>query len=405
MGNFWRKLLVFLEALAGPEFIFHTALGQYISARRSVKEFTDAGFEGWTTKHGFFSDMGGFVLHAPDFAPFPLTVSQLHWLVTHGHVDFDDVLVTSSEIEDKNKFDTLTRVITMLQLSWFVINVLARAGLGMAITTLELSTICFIFCTLFTYFCWRHKPQDVSCPIIIQPKIPLADILVHAGPAAARPYSYTPLDFARRKAHWFERIWRYCFNIPNYIGFHFHPVERPITKIWDDQFYDLTPGASLLLALVQFGFAAIHFAAWDFHFPSNCERVLWRVSSIYVVCSMVCTWVVVYWTFEAWPWVVRQLEARGQTANPSLLSRAYSQWRSSMPCRLLGRISEAICNNSTNGDPNEAVPLFAVVTLLPLGALYICVRMYIILEDIANLRDLPSSAYNSVDWSAFIPHF
>lgn len=397
-------MLVFCEALAGPEFIFHTALGQYISARQSVKEFTDAGFEGWTTRHGFFADMGGFVLHPPDFVPFPLTVSHLHYLVTHGHVDVSHVLVTDSEIEDKNKFDTLTRIITVLQLSWFVINVVARACLGMAITTLELSTICFIFCTLFTCFCWRHKQQDVSCPIIIQPKIPLADILVHAGPVAARPYPYTPLDFARRKPHYFEHIWRYCFNLPGYVGFHFHPVERPIANIWDDQFYYLTPGANALLASVQFGFAAIHFAAWHFYFPSDGERLMWRVSSIYVACSMACTWVLIYWKFMAWPWIARWLEGR-QATNPTLVSRAYSRWRSSMPCRLLGRVSKAICNDSTNGGPDEAVPLSAIVTLIPLGALYLCARMYIILEDIINLRDLPTSAYNSGDWSAFLPHF
>ncbi len=76
-----------------------------------------------------------------------------------------------------------------------------------------------------------------------------------------------------------------------------------------------------------------------------------------------------------------------------------------MPCRLLRRISKAIHNNSTNGDPDETAPLFCIVTLVPLGILYICARLYILLEDIVNLRDLPASAYSSVDWSSFLPHF
>lgn len=404
MGNLWRKFLVFCEALAGPEFIVHTAIGQYISARLSVKEFCDAGYGGWTIQHGFFADMGGFVLQPPDFVPFPLTAPQVHYLVTRGYIDISDVLLTRSEIEDKNKFDTLTRIITMVQLSWFVVTVLARAALGMAITTLELSTLGFIFCTLFTYFFWRHKPQDVSCPIIIQPKIPLADILVQAGSVASRPYSQTPMDFAKRKEHLFERVWRYSFNIPNYLGVHFHPMQRPITKVWDDQFYDLTLGASALLAVVQFGFAAIHFGAWNFHFPSNGERLMWRISCIYIICSMVCTWFTIYLTFVAWPWIVGLLEVQHST-KPSRLSRAYRRWRSSSLGRLLGRISKKICNNSTNKDPDERVPLFAVLILIPLGVLYLCTRMYIILEDIINLRDLPASTYKSIDWSAFLPHF
>ncbi|KAJ9134319.1 hypothetical protein NKR23_g10276 [Pleurostoma richardsiae] len=347
--------------------------------------------------------MGGFVLHPSDFVPFPLTVSQLHYLVTHGYVDFGDVLLTKSEIEDKNKFDTLARIITVLQLFWFVINVLARAALGMAITTLELSTAAFIFCTLFTYFCWRHKPQDVSEPVIIKPNVKLAEILVQAGPAAARPYSHTPLDFAKRKAHVFEYMWRYTFNVVKFVNIHFHPVERPITKIWDDQFFDLPPLANALLALVQLGFAAIHLLAWNFHFPSSVERLLWRIFSIYITCSVVCTWAALYWAFEAWPRIVGWLEDR-QTTKRSLLSRMYSWWRSSMPCRLLGRISEAFRKGSFNRNLDQTVPLFAAVTI-PLGGLYCCARTYIIVEDVINLRSLPTSTYDSVDWNAFLPHF
>ncbi len=70
----------------------------------------------------------------------------------------------------------------------------------------------------------------------------------------------------RGEAHWFERVWRYSFNIPCCV--HFHPVKRPVTKIWEDQFYELMPWANALLVFVQFGFAAVHFAAWNFHFPS-----------------------------------------------------------------------------------------------------------------------------------------
>ncbi|KAM7214983.1 hypothetical protein V8F06_009660 [Rhypophila decipiens] len=406
LQNLWRKILVFLEALAGPEFIVHTALGQYVSAHLSVKEFADVGLSGWTTRHGFFADMGGFVLDPPDFVPFPLTVSQLHYLVVNGYVDYDEVLLTNLEIEDKNKFDTLTRIITMVQLSWFVVNLVARVALNMAITTLELSTAAFIFCTLFTYFCWRHKPQDVSCPIVIKPKIPLADILVRAGPVAARPYSYTPLDFARRRPHIFELIWRYCFNIPNSLRVHFHPTERPITKIWDDQFLDLPPWANVLLALAQFGFAGIHFAAWNFYFPTHDERFLWHLSSIYIPCSMVCTWIVLHWAFEIWPRISDQLENPNTATKSSVFhAHIYSRWNSSKPYHLLRRISQRLCNNSPNRDPDETVPLLTVVVLVPLGVLYLFARFYVILEDFYNLRDLPASAYNSVDWGTIIPHF
>jgi hypothetical protein len=164
LKQFERKFLVFLEALAGPEFIFHTALGQYLSAQRSVKEFEESGFSGWTLKHGFFADMGGFVLDPPDFVPIPLNVVQVHYLVCEEHLDFEDVLLSPSAISDKNKFDGVSRLIAASQLSWTVLNIAARAAQGMAITTLEISTIGFVFC-------------------------------IQAGPAAAEPYIYTPMEF------------------------------------------------------------------------------------------------------------------------------------------------------------------------------------------------------------------
>ncbi|KIH87187.1 hypothetical protein SPBR_05418 [Sporothrix brasiliensis 5110] len=50
-----RKVLVFCEALAGPEFIFHTALSQYLAAKNSVQRFKDSGYEGWTTRIFLFT--------------------------------------------------------------------------------------------------------------------------------------------------------------------------------------------------------------------------------------------------------------------------------------------------------------------------------------------------------------
>jgi hypothetical protein len=44
--------------------------------------------EEWTLVHGFFADMGGFILESPDCEPFPVNAEQLHYLVSHGYVDF-----------------------------------------------------------------------------------------------------------------------------------------------------------------------------------------------------------------------------------------------------------------------------------------------------------------------------
>ncbi|CAK7232045.1 hypothetical protein SCUCBS95973_008129 [Sporothrix curviconia] len=291
--------------------IIWSTLSQYLAAKNSVKKLKDSGYDGWTIRNGFYAAMGGFVLHSPDFVPFPLNVDQVHYLVSHGYIDYKDVLIEKEVIEDQNKFDTLTRILTTVQLLWFVVNAVARGSLRMAITTLEFSTIAFIFVTIFTCYFWRYKPQDIAAPIIIDLKVPLAIVLVEAGELARHPYSYSPLDFAESAPHWFQLIWRYCFNIARALfKVDFHSRKRPVDKIWDDQFSRMGIKHGLILAFVQLSFAAIHFTAWNFHFPSNVERILWRVSASYIICSMFCTWVVIYAGFEIFPSLAALAEKR-----------------------------------------------------------------------------------------------
>lgn len=412
--RFWRNFLVFCESLAGPEFIFHTALGQYLAAKKSITKFNNLGLHGWTIRHGFYAVMGGFTLYSPDFVPFPLTVDQVFYLVEHRYIDFDSVRIDKSEIEDKNKFDTLTRVLTVTQLVWFVVNVIARAVLLRTITTLELSTMGFIFCTVFTCYFWRSKPQDVSSTTAIELKVPLADVLTSAGDIAQRPYSYTPLDFANEEPHWFQLVWRYCFNIPNMFGFHFHSMKRPVDKIWDDQFSHLGPWHSALLAFVQLSFAAIHFSAWNFHFPTNIERWLWRGCAAFMPISMACTWIAIYAGFGLFPQGTTTTEHKKSDLQPSereVLSGAstrhflyaVSHQLHRLPCQSHKRRN--FCNNSLDRNPAENIPILIAIFLIPLGALYICARMYIIIEDIINLRSLPSAAFDAIDWMSFLPHF
>ncbi|KAI6092228.1 hypothetical protein F4821DRAFT_279561 [Hypoxylon rubiginosum] len=406
LGNFWRKLLVFFETLAGPEFIFHTAIGEYVAARRSVRVFKDAGFEGWTIRHGFFANMGGFVLDArPSFVPFPLNVSQLHYLVTHGYVDYEKVMIKEEEVEDKNKFDTLTRIVTVVQLFWFAIDVLARVALGMALTTLELSTIGFIFCTVSTAIFWRQKPQDVSYPILLEPNVPLCDILTKAGQAAAKPYSYTPMDFASSKPHMFQGIWRYCFRIPERVGFYFHSPKRLINKMWDDNFPELTPWADATLAVVQLGFAAIHVAGWNFHYPTDIERALWRTCTLFILCSMFMVWIILSSTYIVLPLLCSWLERQHRSTHPILLCQMHAKLRNTKHYQLMKRVACCKVNNSPNKTPDEDIPLITALLLIPLGVLYVLARMFIIVEDIINFRSLPPSVYASVDWTAFLPHF
>lgn len=98
---------MFCLGLLGPEFILLLAVGQYCSARASLKMFKAAKIKGWTMKHGFFADMGGIHLQVPDLKSFPINAKQLHFMVTHEYIPQPEI--TTTTINDKNKSDGLAR--------------------------------------------------------------------------------------------------------------------------------------------------------------------------------------------------------------------------------------------------------------------------------------------------------
>lgn len=105
--RFRDKFELAAVGMLGPEFLFALALGQWQSARRSVQRFKFAGYGGWTIRHAFFADMGGFVLKSPDFPTFPLDAEQLYYLVLKGHLQYPHV--EKAEIDEKNKSNGLSR--------------------------------------------------------------------------------------------------------------------------------------------------------------------------------------------------------------------------------------------------------------------------------------------------------
>ena len=193
----WRKFCLTGLGIIGPDFILQSALGQWISARRSVRDFRASGYADWTMSQAFFADMGGFTLHTPDWVPFPINAKQLHYLVVRGHLPWP--LITKKEIKDRNKVDALLRAITVLQTLWFIANCLGRFVQDLTIATFELTTIGFIFCTLGTHVCWAHKPADVEVPVVLYCNSSIRRILLEAGDGPGHLYSQTPLDFVSRR--------------------------------------------------------------------------------------------------------------------------------------------------------------------------------------------------------------
>ncbi|KAI9783679.1 MAG: hypothetical protein M1839_003527 [Geoglossum umbratile] len=377
------------------------------------------GFE-WTMTHAFFADMGGFILETSDEVPFPLDAKQVHYLVTKGYLDPSMVCVEKEHIDDKNKSDTPVRVITSFQIAWFTLSCIGRKVQHLAITTLELTTLGFILCTFATSFYWIHKPSDVNTAITVTTRtrpsnasdaegangtrITLACILQEAEDARSRePYFNSPLDFVSRREWWWTKFWSYALNIVRItLGFSGKKA-RPWQRIPNDNFPKLSSRATAILFFFNLGFPGFTIAAWDFHFPSHVERLLWRISSVGLPGCLVAffcwqnfVWQILPALEKHYPWWFAAKRHVPETERAPGWCGAKQLWYKTVA---------KMRNIGAEKDPNLDMPAKAVIPLFTISAFYCIFRYYTLLEDFLALRALPSSAYATVEWAQMIPHW
>ena len=115
-----------------------------------------------------------------------------------------------------------------------------------------------------------------------------------------------------------------------------------------------------------------------------------------------------YWVVDLYTWHIfpalkiyvtrRQPHAKSPDSDRSLplfLSAAVAKLRTA---------AASLRNNSPTHDPALNVPLKALIPVTTIAVVYCFARAYILLEDLVNLRALPSTAYDTVDWSELLPH-
>lgn len=128
--------------------------------------FRELGRHDWSLMHAFYADMGGFVLDGPGIkSPFPVDAQQLLFLVRKGYVQY--TALPEEDIADRNKSDGVARCLAVAQASWMVVNCVVRVVQGLALTTLELTTLSFILIFFITSFCWYYKPSGITTRVTI----------------------------------------------------------------------------------------------------------------------------------------------------------------------------------------------------------------------------------------------
>ena len=113
--------------------------------------------------HGYFIQMGGFMLFEGEEAKGVLSPEQLPVLLEAEKIEFPTITV--EEIEDRSKADAFSKTIAVGQTLWFIIQCLARRAEHLDITLVELLTLSLAVLNGLFYFLWWHKPLDVRCPV------------------------------------------------------------------------------------------------------------------------------------------------------------------------------------------------------------------------------------------------
>ncbi|KAI1843545.1 hypothetical protein JX265_007329 [Neoarthrinium moseri] len=340
------------------------AVAQWNQARASVAEMKELGEEDWTLTHAFYANAGGFLLHTPDCPPFPINAKSIHYLCSKRWIECPRV--SRHDIWDRSKADKFAKLVALTQAAWLVTQVIARAVQNLAITPLELFAVAFVVPTLATAFFWANKPQDVNQATTIKISSSVSEIIQTAGEAAKRPWSDTPLDFIEKPSwnNWARRpVFKYFGGLRT----------RPIDRIPNDYVAPPSGRQSIIVWVVSVIHAAVHVAGWSFSFPTRAEVLIWRCSSIVLLLFMITGGLIPVLSTKPWfnfkftlLWV---WERSIQGPNPTWVQRY-----------LLDVVSE-----------------LAYV-------MYIIARILILAEICITFRSLPASAYDTVNWTAFLPH-
>ena len=393
--HFREKLFVACIGILGPEFLILLAMGQWESARRSVKKFNAAELskKKWTMRQAFFADMGGYLLRAVDYEdPFPIHAEQLYFLVSEGY--FGCPTIDEADIDDKNKRDGLARLLTVLQALIFGASTIARFSQHLAITTLEITTLAFIFADVGTSFFWKHKPQGITRPVILDSKIPVADILVKAGITSPEDYTHTPLDFLNPEP-WFCSVY-WMHEVRTYkrlLRFWFVKISkaRPVDRLRSDNFPALSMPHMVICAFCfVILYSAIFLGAWNTYFPSRTERILWRVASVMTLGYAFFGGAFFFYIDLN---IIRKKDKK-EPAGPT----GKTLGRPNLPHH-----RTTVLRRTPSTLTREPAPPMALQVAL-CNALYIVARAYVLIENVIGLRSLPVSAFATVDWTQYLPH-
>jgi hypothetical protein len=384
--------------------------------RRTIKyikrwfqeDYDGSGDVRWTKTHGFFMQMGGFMLYKDGVPVEVLTYQSLKGRIEEEEVDIPRI--TERTINDKSKSDYLSKGFVVVQTTWFVVQCIARWAKSLPLAELEVVTLAFAILNAITYALWLNKPQNVqegiridlkpaglkrleisenrtyvtarsSQPSPLEPLSPLSS----SSPTSGLPEEFhSPRSWLHRHLlgdyhHWrgsrHGLLWFITYRIPYRIItsalrpmkklISCNPRERSSMRVPMFGYETLESPPPImepyLPCLIGMSFGLLHVIAWKSG-PTELERQLWRCSTLVI------------------------------TIEPLLYAIAK---------RVTSRKRTGACLR-------DSVEYFLIILIsfpfiIGLPA-YVIARVALFTQALASLRQLPPAAFCDVDWGSFIPH-
>ena len=353
------------------------------------------------------------MLRTSDDVSFFLNTKHILWLLEHHVIStaqFEtSFLLDSKTMDDRNKSDIFVGIIAVGQALWFCVNIIGRGVQGLVVTTLEVTTAGIIVDSILVYYFWKDKPANVESTDVVKINMTLSEMTLLEEDEAARTRSCyrTPLDFANREIWNFGLLYHYFLN--------FYKGMRPRSWRWKKQKESLgrrsesdvlpVTGVTMVIGyLAGLAFLGTNFIAWNFHFPTSIERLLWRVSSCGLIGLAAVAVPAAEWNSNH---RIMTMQENVRKHRKRLEDSGHPGETARRKDRLVHKfriLAMKIRNNSSANDPNLDVSVSFALTGMLILVVYFLFRAYLLMEDLVAFRALPAKAYSTVDWWRFVPH-
>lgn len=350
-----RRVLTMIYALIAPEFVVIWALRQYFAAQQIAnlynREFRHnpeitvqvpiKGFKlgrhlaqrvkdlfggsqdhpprklsnnpRWSRTHGFFIQMGGFLLYDPSGSPLrALDYDTIAQLLRQRAISSSDISITEREIYDRSKGDAVSKGIVVLQTMWFTVQALCRIHAGLPLTGIEVLTLAFAVLNGAIYAIWWKKPQGVEVSVPVRMQIPTREVGTNmddsvnqeeeiiAPSCSERGFKITTTESWSPKAVQYTRmrgelnnntLKPLCALLPmvsvicnsSLLPLHKMALSEQISThdVRVPMFYahpkwrENTSNVVFAGPIIGVVFGAVHLLAWSSTFPTFSEQILW----------------------------------------------------------------------------------------------------------------------------------